>query len=274
MERMDLPRPRPTLVHHHHHHHVLRPRRPHLFQSHHCDIRREEVRSASCAPRCVLQRAVRPAHAVSAEFRTRGLTSTSSLPCALRMPFCPQTWSGIHGTHSTQVTLGHRLRSWWSCVPSSLCRTTPALTPRARAIAVYKGTVNDPTTFPPSNRAHGSYHWAFERLLSAGLVPLTAAAFVTSGSAYPVLDGLLGISLVIHSHIGVRPILYLVVPSCVSSMLRTVGRSLPRTRLVSAHLDPSDFSLSTSQRILTHTIRSSCSLIRSSSTTCTSASSP
>ena len=70
--------------------------------------------------------------------------------------------------------------------------------------AIYKGTVNDPTTFPPPSKSKGSYHWAFERLLSAGLVPLTAAAFVTSGSHYPVLDGLLGISLVIHSHIGVR----------------------------------------------------------------------
>ena len=71
------------------------------------------------------------------------------------------------------------------------------------ASAIYKGTVNDPTTFPPPNRAHGSYHWAFERILSASLVPMTAAAFVTSGTNYPVLDGLLGISLVVHSHIGV-----------------------------------------------------------------------
>lgn len=69
--------------------------------------------------------------------------------------------------------------------------------------AVYKGTVNDPTEFPTPSKTHGSYHWAFERLLSAGLVPLTAAAFVTSGSQYPVLDGILGVSLVMHSHIGV-----------------------------------------------------------------------
>ncbi|KIK95834.1 hypothetical protein PAXRUDRAFT_139808 [Paxillus rubicundulus Ve08.2h10] len=67
---------------------------------------------------------------------------------------------------------------------------------------IYKGTVNDPTTFPPPSRTHGSYHWAFERLLSASLVPMTAAAFVASGTAYPILDGLLGISLVMHSHIG------------------------------------------------------------------------
>ncbi|KAI0343319.1 mitochondrial inner membrane protein [Trametopsis cervina] len=72
---------------------------------------------------------------------------------------------------------------------------------------IYKGTVNDPTTFPTPNRSHGSHHWAFERLLSAALVPMTAAAFVTSGSAYPIVDGLLGISLVVHSHIGFDTIL-------------------------------------------------------------------
>ncbi|KJA19317.1 hypothetical protein HYPSUDRAFT_895354 [Hypholoma sublateritium FD-334 SS-4] len=64
------------------------------------------------------------------------------------------------------------------------------------------GSVNDPTAFPAPSRTHGSHHWAFERLLSAGLVPLTAAAFATSGSSYPVLDGILGVSLVMHSHIG------------------------------------------------------------------------
>ncbi|KAG1810562.1 mitochondrial inner membrane protein [Suillus subaureus] len=67
---------------------------------------------------------------------------------------------------------------------------------------ILKGTVNDPTEFPPPSRTHGSYHWAFERIIAASLVPATAAAFVTSGSSYPVLDGLLGLSLVMHSHIG------------------------------------------------------------------------
>jgi len=67
---------------------------------------------------------------------------------------------------------------------------------------VLKGTVNDATSFPTPSRSHGSHHWAFERLLSAALVPLTAAAFVTTGSNYPLLDGILGVSLIIHSHIG------------------------------------------------------------------------
>ena len=75
--------------------------------------------------------------------------------------------------------------------------------------------MNDPTTFPPPQRSAGSHHWTFERLLSAGLVPLTAAAFVTSGSHAALLDGLLGISLVVHSHIGVRtlPFLFLQPPA-------------------------------------------------------------
>ncbi|KAK0189674.1 CybS-domain-containing protein [Armillaria mellea] len=68
------------------------------------------------------------------------------------------------------------------------------------------GTVNDPTPFPTPSRSAGSYHWAFERLLSAGLIPLTAAAFATSGTNYPVLDGVLGVSLVMHSHIGLDSI--------------------------------------------------------------------
>ncbi|EUC65255.1 succinate dehydrogenase (ubiquinone) membrane anchor subunit [Rhizoctonia solani AG-3 Rhs1AP] len=67
---------------------------------------------------------------------------------------------------------------------------------------VLRGTVNDPTPFPTPNRMHGSHHWAFERLLSVALVPATVSAFVVSPTAYPVLDGILAVSLVVHSHIG------------------------------------------------------------------------
>ncbi|CAE6437306.1 unnamed protein product [Rhizoctonia solani] len=67
---------------------------------------------------------------------------------------------------------------------------------------ILRGTVNDPTPFPTPNRMHGSHHWAFERLLSAALIPATISAFVISPTAYPVLDGVLAVSLVVHSHIG------------------------------------------------------------------------
>jgi len=110
------------------------------------------------------------------------------------------------------------LRSRWPYVSSPLSpnslnlpsKHTRLLTLRSGALtdgfglAIYKGTVNDPTTFPPAKKSVGSHHWTFERLLSASLVPLTAAAFATSGSPTPLLDGLLGISLIVHSHIGVR----------------------------------------------------------------------
>ena len=75
-------------------------------------------------------------------------------------------------------------------------------------LAIYRGTVNDATPFPTPSKAHGSYHWAFERLLSASLVPITAAAAVTTGSQYPLIDAILGVSLVVHSHIGVSNSLY------------------------------------------------------------------
>ena len=86
--------------------------------------------------------------------------------------------------------------------------------------------MNDPTTFPPPSKTHGSYHWAFERLLSAALVPMTAAAFVTSGSSYPVLDGILGISLVVHSHIGVSRLvcIYARAVLCLRKRVVTVRR--------------------------------------------------
>lgn len=54
----------------------------------------------------------------------------------------------------------------------------------ADPLAVLKGTVNDATDFPTPSKSHGSYHWAFERLLSASLIPVMGAAAVSTGSAY------------------------------------------------------------------------------------------
>ncbi|KAF2114705.1 mitochondrial inner membrane protein [Lophiotrema nucula] len=64
-----------------------------------------------------------------------------------------------------------------------------------------EGTTNDPTPVPDPTPAHGSYHWTFERIVSAGLVPLTIAPFA-AGSLNPVTDSILCALLVVHSHIG------------------------------------------------------------------------
>ncbi|KAF2677570.1 succinate dehydrogenase subunit D [Lentithecium fluviatile CBS 122367] len=63
------------------------------------------------------------------------------------------------------------------------------------------GTTNDPTPIPDPAPAHGSYHWSFERLVAAGLVPLTVAPFA-AGSLNPVTDSILCALLVFHSHVG------------------------------------------------------------------------
>lgn len=46
---------------------------------------------------------------------------------------------------------------------------------------------------------HGSYHWTFERTLAAALVPLVGSSMMTS--AHPILDGVLAVTLVLHSHV-------------------------------------------------------------------------
>ncbi|RFU33245.1 hypothetical protein B7463_g3065, partial [Scytalidium lignicola] len=64
-----------------------------------------------------------------------------------------------------------------------------------------EGTVNDAALIPPTSPTHGSYHWTFERLIAASLVPLTITPFV-SGSLNPMTDAILCGAVLIHSHIG------------------------------------------------------------------------
>lgn len=62
---------------------------------------------------------------------------------------------------------------------------------------VYKAT---PYKAPPSSQLHGSYHWDFERLLSVSMIPLFAASALQG--AHPITDGLLGVVVPIHAHMG------------------------------------------------------------------------
>jgi len=66
---------------------------------------------------------------------------------------------------------------------------------------VVKGTVNDAAPVPPTSPSHGSYHWTFERLIAASLIPLTITPFV-SGSLNPITDAILCGAILVHSHIG------------------------------------------------------------------------
>jgi succinate dehydrogenase (ubiquinone) membrane anchor subunit len=80
---------------------------------------------------------------------------------------------------------------------------------------------NDPAPVPPANPSHGSYHWTFERLVSAGLIPLTIAPFA-AGSLNPTMDAILCATILIHSHIGFESIVIDYIPT----------KRLPKTRML------------------------------------------
>jgi succinate dehydrogenase (ubiquinone) membrane anchor subunit len=80
---------------------------------------------------------------------------------------------------------------------------------------------NDAAPVPPPNPSHGSYHWTFERLISAGLIPLTIAPFA-AGSLNPMMDALLCGTILVHSHIGFEAMVTDYIPR----------KRLPKTRQV------------------------------------------
>ncbi|KAH6900392.1 CybS-domain-containing protein [Thelonectria olida] len=100
------------------------------------------------------------------------------------------------------------LASRWAAGPSSKLMGVAAFHNTARRTALIPpgpqrivGTVNDPAPIPEPSASHGSYHWSFERLLAAGLVPLTVAPFA-AGSLNPTTDAILCSVLLLHSHLG------------------------------------------------------------------------
>jgi succinate dehydrogenase (ubiquinone) membrane anchor subunit len=64
---------------------------------------------------------------------------------------------------------------------------------------------------PHQSAFHGSYHWTFERLLAAGLVPLTVVP-MAAGSLNPVTDAVLCSALLIHSHLGMQSVIIDYIP--------------------------------------------------------------
>ncbi|KAI0595569.1 CybS-domain-containing protein [Biscogniauxia sp. FL1348] len=77
---------------------------------------------------------------------------------------------------------------------------------------VIKGSVNDPAPVPEPHSTHGSYHWTFERLIAAGLIPLTVAPFA-AGTLNPGTDAALCALMLVHSHLGFQAIIIDYVPT-------------------------------------------------------------
>ncbi|CAK7567443.1 MAG: membrane anchor subunit of succinate dehydrogenase, Sdh4 [Sporothrix epigloea] len=68
---------------------------------------------------------------------------------------------------------------------------------------VIQGGVNDAQPIPKPNPSHGSYHWTFERLIAAAIVPLSVAPFA-AGSLHPTSDAIFCGLLLIHTHLGLQ----------------------------------------------------------------------
>ncbi|GAB1310216.1 membrane anchor subunit of succinate dehydrogenase, Sdh4 [Madurella fahalii] len=71
--------------------------------------------------------------------------------------------------------------------------------------------LNDAAPVPEPSPSHGSYHWTFDRLVAASLIPLTITPFA-AGSLNPTLDALLCATILIHSHTGFQNIIIDYVP--------------------------------------------------------------
>jgi len=84
-----------------------------------------------------------------------------------------------------------------------------------------RGSVNEAAVLPPKDKVAGSYHWDFERLLSIGLIPLTAASVVQG--AHPITDLFLGVILPIHCHIGFDAIITDYLPARRNPILNRVS---------------------------------------------------
>lgn len=63
------------------------------------------------------------------------------------------------------------------------------------------GTVNDAYVSPEPEMSHGSFHWAYERMVVLGMTPLVVFPFV-AGVDYPLIDATLGALLLLHSRYG------------------------------------------------------------------------
>ncbi|KAJ6781550.1 hypothetical protein PWT90_01545 [Aphanocladium album] len=94
---------------------------------------------------------------------------------------------------------------------NTVLRAAALHTTSKRAAFIPPGPLNDPAPVPHANAAHGSYHWTFERLLAASLVPLSIAPFA-SGSLNPTLDAILCSALLLHSHIGFQSVVIDYIP--------------------------------------------------------------
>lgn len=87
------------------------------------------------------------------------------------------------------------------------------------------GTVNDAYKIPLVSFYEGSYHWTYERILAASLVPLTSFPFVM-GTEYPMVDTAWCLALLFHAHSGFKACIIDYIPERVYGIWHKVASKL------------------------------------------------
>lgn len=87
------------------------------------------------------------------------------------------------------------------------------------------GTVNDAYQPPDPNQYHGSYHWAYERIVAMSLVPMTAVPFIF-GTDMPLFDAFYCLTLLFHCHSGFKACIIDYIPERVYGVWHKVASRL------------------------------------------------
>ncbi|EGV61401.1 hypothetical protein CANTEDRAFT_108004 [Yamadazyma tenuis ATCC 10573] len=87
------------------------------------------------------------------------------------------------------------------------------------------GTVNDAYTPPQANFHEGGHHWAYEKIVSTAMIPLTAAPFIL-GPDLPIVDTVWAVTCLVHCHMGFKSCIIDYIPKRVYGVWHTYASRL------------------------------------------------
>lgn len=87
------------------------------------------------------------------------------------------------------------------------------------------GTVNDAYKIPLVDYFEGSYHWAYERIVTLSLIPLATFPFF-GGVEHPLIDSIFSVGLLFHVHAGFKACIIDYIPKRVYGVWHKIASGL------------------------------------------------
>ncbi|KAK6203585.1 membrane anchor in succinate dehydrogenase complex [Scheffersomyces amazonensis] len=87
------------------------------------------------------------------------------------------------------------------------------------------GTVNDAYIPPPAKFTEGGYHWAYEKIVTIGMIPTLTVPFIF-GPEYPIIDSFFSVLLLIHCHFGFKSCIIDYIPARVYGVWHKIATRL------------------------------------------------